>query len=321
MRRVFPIFLWMVLLVAGEGRDPRSASKAEPSTTGLYGQLTPKVKLTQFSARLVDDRGRALPYRVTYPENAAGLPVIVWSHGMYGSQDNYQPLVEHWARHGYLVVQPSHSDSLKYGHGRLSEGFALSTRDWAQRPADVCLLLDRLSIDSKLSAVGDWSRIGVGGHSFGAHTTQLLAGARPKVGGDLSDPRPKAFLAISPQGESRLLQGDSWSGLTRPMLFVSGDLDESPTGDPPSWRRDPFENCPPGQKYLLWVKDAHHNFGGISGVTRRSSPRRPEQVEVVKSASLAFWDSYLKSSNAARTVLERGRLGGQSQDLYTWTKR
>ena len=136
----------------------------------------------------------------------------------------------------------------------------------------------------------------------------------------MADSRPRAFVAISPQGESPLFPAGSWQGMTRPMLFVSGDNDESPQGQPSSWRLDPFQQCAPGEKYLLWVKDAYHNFGGISGVSRRNAPRRPDQVELVKAATLAFWDSYLKSSGEAGDVLTSGKLGG-GDGLYSWTTR
>lgn len=326
MRLRLCVLVWIALLAAVEARNPGSKPPAQvPAAAGasrLYGSAPLEVALVQTSSELKGGvNGRSLPYRVTYPKNGAGLPVIIWSHGMYGSQDNYRPLVEHWARHGYLVVQPSHRDSLTCGEGKLSDGFSKTTQNWNERPREIRLLLDRLSKDPVLSRVGDWSRVGMGGHSFGAHTTQLVAGARPRLGGDLSDPRPRAFVAISPQGESPLFPKGSWDGMTRPMLFVSGDNDESPQGQPASWRLDPFQQCPSGQKYLLWVKNAYHNFGGISGAARRNASRVPEQVEVVKAATLAFWDRYLKSSPQAGGVLTSGKLGGSSDALYTWTVR
>lgn len=302
-------------------RATRATQKS--SLSGLYGQVDPAIPLVQKNLEIYDPaRQKQLTYRVTYPKGAGKFPVIMWSHGMYGSQDNYGPLVEHWARHGYMVVQPSHSDSITRGKGNFSAGFYGNSKDWASRPKDISFLLDSLPRDKELAQHADFTRVGMGGHSFGAHTTMLVNGAMPTVGGSLSDPRPRAFLAISPQGESPLFSKQSWQGLKRPTLFISGDNDSSPTGEKPEWRLDPYRGCPPGEKYLLWVKGAHHNFGGISGLVRQATgPENPDQVEVVKAASLAFWDAYLKGDSAARKVIAEGKLGAQAQPLYTWQER
>jgi hypothetical protein len=47
-------------------------------------------------------RAKDLPLRVTYPRGGDRHPLIVWSHGAGGSKDNYQPIVTHWASHGYV---------------------------------------------------------------------------------------------------------------------------------------------------------------------------------------------------------------------------
>lgn len=298
-------------------------SAATATLQGLYGQVAPKVELAAENLEATDAaRKKTVPFRVTYPKGDGRWPVIVWSHGLYGSQDNYGPLVEHWARHGYLVVQPSHSDSLKRGKGNYSKGMRGNTGDWASRPQDVSFLLDYLGKSPKLSAYADLSRVGMGGHSFGAHTTVLVEGAKPSFGPDYKDPRPRAFIAISPQGESRLFTSASWSGLTRPTLFISGDNDDQPSGEKAPWRLSSFEKSPAGEKYLLWVKNAYHNFGGMTGHIRAGSgPANADHVEVVKSATLAFWDSQLKEQASARSVIGKGDLGGASRNFYTWKSR
>src|SRR5689334_6769086 len=68
---------------------------------------------TMTSIVLKDEtRKKELPVRVSFPKADGQFPLIVWSHGMYGSKDGYQPLVSHWVSHGYVVIQPTHSDSL-----------------------------------------------------------------------------------------------------------------------------------------------------------------------------------------------------------------
>jgi len=39
-------------------------------------------------------RGRALQVRVTYPKDKGTHPILIWSHGAFGSKEAYGPLVE-----------------------------------------------------------------------------------------------------------------------------------------------------------------------------------------------------------------------------------
>ena len=48
-------------------------------------------------------RKKDLQCRATFPKGKDKLPVLVFCHGLYGSKDGYQPLVKHYARHGYAV--------------------------------------------------------------------------------------------------------------------------------------------------------------------------------------------------------------------------
>lgn len=302
--------------ISGLGKMPDSPPE---KLSGLYGWPPPNVSVTQKNLELEDTkRGKTLAFRATYPDNTkAGLPVIVWSHGLYGSQDSYDPLVKFWARHGYLVLQPSHSDSLRRG-----SGLDNPTSDWANRPKDISFLLDSLNSHPLLGPKANLSRVGMGGHSYGAHTTMLVGGAKTVVGGPFADLRPRCFVAISPQGEDRLFDRSSWSGLKHPTLFVSGDNDSGRKGDPADWRLAPYRGAPAGEKYLLWVKDAYHNFGGISGLRHsKSGPADGDQLTLVKSSTLAFWDKYLKNDPSATKLVNSGDFNQLSQGLAKWSER
>ena len=58
-------------------------------------------------------RQKTLEIRLTYPVGSGPFPIVIFSHGMFGSRDSYTYLVQYWARHGYFCIQPSHDDSLK----------------------------------------------------------------------------------------------------------------------------------------------------------------------------------------------------------------
>ncbi|MYS76420.1 chlorophyllase, partial [Streptomyces sp. SID5926] len=57
------------------------------------------------------ERGRDLRLRVSAPVTGHGLPVVLLAHGFGSSLDGYGPLADHWAAHGFVVIQPTHLDS------------------------------------------------------------------------------------------------------------------------------------------------------------------------------------------------------------------
>jgi predicted dienelactone hydrolase len=246
--------------------------------------------------------------RVTCPKAEAKLPVLVFSHGLYGSKDGYQPLALFWASHGYAVIQPTHPDSLRHGFKPRDE----ATRAWDERPKQISLVLDALAtVEEKTGMKLDRERIGVGGHSFGAHTSMLVGGAVIYPGRrSFRDPRVKCTLLISPQGVGGIFREDSWKDYPVPALVITGSEDRSPINDTkPENRLDPFRLGPEGRMHLAWIEGAHHGFGGISGARfAGSGPRDDGQVWVVQQASLAFLDAFVKGDAEAAAWLAKGEL-------------
>jgi predicted dienelactone hydrolase len=266
-------------------------------------------------------RNKDLQIRVTWPTVKGPYPVIVFSHGFRGSKDNMDPLVKPWAEHGYVVIQPTHEDSISLMpvgerrnalQTRGANGFAT----WRSRIDDDKFIIDSLAtLEEKipgLKAKLDTKTVGVGGHSFGAHTADTLAGMT-LARRSFADKRPKAFLLISPQGKGAAQGDDAWKDCTRPMMVISGTEDKTPIDDPrttsgPTRRQDPFRLSPPGDKYLVWIDGATHNFGGITGSFRWSGAGTPnaQHVKWVQQTSLAFWDAYLKGDKKAKKTLAGG---------------
>jgi dienelactone hydrolase len=245
-------------------------------------------------------RGKDLQTRLTYPQGDGRFPLIIWSHGAYGSKDAYSPLVTHWASHGYVIVQPTHSDSRALG---VRPGDPAAFRDWQSRPADVSFILDSLDKLGKeipaLTSRIDRTCIGVGGHSFGANTAQLIGGAKAFIANrqkSFADQRVTAVMLLSGQGIGEMLTRNSWTEFSRPMFVMTGSADgPTRTGQPAEWRKQPYEFSPAGDKYLVWVEGLDHGFGGITGVSY--NPRNKPNVDHVtwtKAVTLAFWDAYLK---------------------------
>ena len=332
-------------------RDPErddSNAQVDPEQSSLYKLKAGSWLVARKNLNL--ERGpdkKPLSIAVTFPVadlaadptdtgNAVeALPVIVFSHGAGGSRDTYRPLIEHWVSHGYVCLQPTHGDSLSLLNDTerkqvrlrnyVSEGGI--TKYLIPRTEDVKLLLDQLpEIQNAVPEMKfrlDDKRIGLGGHSFGAYTTQLVGGLtlinpQTRLRSDFSDPRPLALLMISPQGLGGPIDRESFTAIQRPTMVMTGSQDDGLTGEPASWRLGAFSELPTETKYLMFVEGAHHNFGGISGVQYLGAGEsNPDHVYYVKSSSLAFWDSQLKSDTVATEYLDSQQL----QQATRWLAR
>jgi predicted dienelactone hydrolase len=279
------------------------------------------------------DRVKELPILVRAPKPHAIAknsqekhPLIIFSHGMGGSSDAFATLSEHWAGHGYVVIHPTHEDSVRLrrakGEKITRESFlAAGVRqvDPVGRVKDIVLILDRLGeIESRVPALRDRAGKGLidrehicmAGHSAGAFTTQMIAGVR--MGGRLvgarsfADARIKAFMPISPQGVGRAgMNKESWSSVALPMLAVTGSEDVTPVSDEtPESRRHCFEFSKAlGNKHLLWIEGAKHSsFGGNAF----DPPNLRKATDMaMKCVTTAFLDANLRDDATARAWLAR----------------
>ena len=191
------------------------------------------------------DRGRqrAVPVRLylPQPESPAAaesspqpLPLVVFSHGIGGSRLGYTWFGQHIARHGIASLHLQHVGSdraLWNGNvfslvGRLQN--AAQEQEAVARVEDLRFALDTL-LRGPLGSRVDGQRIVAAGHSYGANTTLLAAGARvPRPDGvvDLADPRIRAAVVMSAPpfyGESDF--GSILASVAVPSLHVTSTED------------------------------------------------------------------------------------------------
>jgi dienelactone hydrolase len=153
-------------------------------------------------------RERPVPVRLYWPNGvspSASVPLVVFSHGIGGSRRGYRYLGEHWSSNGIASLHLQHVGSdrnLWLGNpfglvGRLQG--AAQEREAIERPRDLSFALDTL-LASPLGERIDAKRIVAAGHSYGANTTLLAAGARVQREGrsvELHDERLAAAIVLS----------------------------------------------------------------------------------------------------------------------------
>lgn len=272
-------------------------------------------------------RNKDLRLKVTYPKSTGKFPLIIFSHGFGGSKDTYATLTQFWAARGYAVIQPTHDDSIaqRKANGEIRGPLQrLSTlrediadpAAWRNRTRDISIIIDMLDdIERRIPALTgklDPAHIGVGGHSFGALTTELIGGLTFTLQGksqpeSLADRRVSALLVLSGAGPSqRGVDETSWQTITAPLMLMTGTRDMGVAGLKPEQRIKPYELVRSVHKYAIVLDGGTHMT--FTGNPARSGREPAVLFDTVEMASLAFWDAYLKNSEKAETYLHSPNL-------------
>lgn len=191
-----------------------SASPAPPGALAgreaVLAAALPMPPATQYETHYLQwqdvARERTVPAKLYLPARApAPVPLVVFSHGIGGSREGYTYLGKYWAANGYASLHLQHTGSDR----NLWTGnpLALVTRlqgaaqeaEAMNRARDVSFALDQV-LAGELAGRIDPLRIAAAGHSYGANTTLLAAGAQVVREGramDFADARIRAAVVIS----------------------------------------------------------------------------------------------------------------------------
>src|SRR5579871_1639104 len=166
----------------------------------------------------------ALWYPASY--GTAPVPLVIFSHGLHGSNMQSTFLMKALAGAGYLVVAPNHKDA---GFGRSMskkpEANFVKPETWSDstyrdRANDIIVLLRALKQDPARTKAIDWSKVALAGHSLGGYTVLGLAGAWPTW----KLPEVKAVLALSPYALPFEVKG-SLGAIKVPVMYQGGTRD------------------------------------------------------------------------------------------------
>lgn len=292
---------------------------------------------------LVDPaRGRKVLTRVHAPAEPGRYPTIIFSHGFSSDLGAFNHTARRWAEHGYVVLHPTHADSITYPDttvdpheaatvrrviaGRATGVDAETRRAFVRvlnnpfyldnRLADVAFLLRCLRgknvLDERVVARVDQGRLGMAGHSYGAYTTLVIAGARLErdcpSAGDPALAGFKAALAISGQGAGRLFFADrSFASIRLPLFAITGTKDTGAADETPAWRQQPFRDSPAGNKVSAVVDGfGHRDFDPPADDAERAA-----KGEALRQMQLEFWDAFLRNRSECREALLSRAAGPQ----------
>lgn len=256
---------------------------------------------------------RIVPYKIYFPDSdganlKAGHPLVLWSHGFGGNRDGASFISRHLAERGYVVVHMTHdgTDSSlwegKPGHPwDILRNVHITRETTLNRFKDVPFVLDSLQ-NHELADIIDFDRVGMSGHSFGAMTTQVMAGMRfPDSQGnlmDLSDKRFKAGIAYSPTAIAHLTEAppeELYGPISIPLLHMTGTEDDSPLdGYDYKHRLVIHDHTGHPEKYLHVLEGGDHMiYNGTRGKLGANPNREQHEAEILEQVT-KFWDAQLK---------------------------
>ncbi|WP_373479456.1 alpha/beta hydrolase [Geminocystis sp.] len=244
-------------------------------------------------------RNRSFYVNVFVPQGVTNnIPVIVFSHGLGASPDDYDDTLNHLASNGFLVAAPQHIGSDTTYFKEMFEGLNKNIFDrdeFINRPKDLSFVIDELERRNQGEFQGklNLKNVGVSGHSFGGYTVLAVAGATidfdylqqscdrlygglnaaillqcralelPREDYNFRDPRVSAVFAGNPV--NRFIFGEKGiSKITIPIMLGSGSDDPA---TPPAFEQVvPFTWLNTPNKYWALIEgQAHVNFNEIDG--------------------------------------------------------
>ncbi len=234
---LLPVVAAFARAQTAEAALPMTANGPSAATSLERVAKPPQYKSLDFNWK-DDERQREIPARLYWPEHASAekpVPLVVFSHGLGGSQLGYSYLGRHWASLGIASLHVRHAGSDRGVwtanvftlFSNLQD--AASEKNAIARAKDVSFAITRVLQEPVHAKAINPDAIAVAGHSYGANTAMLIGGAavlREKGRVSYRDERVKALVLISAPpftGEGDMAQ--ILSEVKVPTLHVTGTED------------------------------------------------------------------------------------------------
>jgi dienelactone hydrolase len=264
----------------------------------------------------------ALDVTLTRPSAEGPFPMVVYMPGLGEPSNGGAAWRQAWAQAGYVVVStqlPEDSETIWRSAKARNGDFQDLAKEHYSRAALTrrLALLERLLDEVKRRQGGgelrnaDASRIALAGFDLGAQTAMAAAGESDGERAPFDLPGSiKCIVAFSPYADFSGPAFDRrFALITVPVMFVTSTEDADPLGvvAAPSLRRAPFENIPPGHKFLLSLGGAPHTL--ISG--RETAAPDNTQARQDSASAQSKDESSQDGSGGRRRGGMRGMQGGR----------
>jgi pimeloyl-ACP methyl ester carboxylesterase len=241
-----------------------------------------------------------LPLRIAFPESGGPYPVIVFSHGNGSSKDDYSAYSDHWASHGYVVIQPTHMDSTSLGFSMRNMNYEKMMAISDSRRRDMRHIVDSLAeLERRID-----------GLTGKMDSERLVAAGEVDYGDDRFD----ALLLVSDPGNNRLMPDAPWQAVAIPTFIATGTNDYG--GMPKKPGRNATKQAkfakdwamPDTANHYLFVDGMDHYLGGLICKEDVPGPKDFEALRIIDGVSTAFLDAYMKQDEAAMAFLQGGQV-------------
>ena len=294
-------------------------SRAYKPTRGPYA-----VEVKDSVALPFPDLDKNLSLRISFPvsKDAVELyPVVIFSHGGRCLRERYADFAEHWASHGYIVIQPAHMDSRSIPPPKI-RGMQMMNESVRTRRLDMRFILDAFGeiqklvpeIDGRLDA----EHVAASGHSLGGGTAMAVTGLvmedrREGIPFGMRDDRFDALLLITNPGNSPMMPDDPWRMVSLPTFVATGTNDYSSLVRHINKSESIFK-FPDGAvfaetpNHYLFIDDMNHYLGGLICKELKDDEPDYAAAELISGVSTAFLDAYLKDSAMALEFLNATKM-------------
>ncbi|MGJ3230727.1 MAG: alpha/beta hydrolase family protein [Oceanicaulis sp.] len=323
---------------AGFAHAAHAVEAAQPGAQSAFAAPGPHAVTTTLDTWRDEERGRDIPVKLYRPGGAGPFPAVIFSHGLGGSRDAAPYLGAHLASWGFVAVHIQHpgSDTAIWEGARnrraLMEAMQRAVRDpgaTIDRFQDIPFVVD--AIEARAASLDiDPERLGVAGHSFGAHTVMAASGftfLTGRGGQSMAEPRLSAGLLLSPPAPNDRIDPSDYpevyGSVAIPLLHITGVDDGSPldrTLDPAE-RTIAFREIDDAPQYLIVFDPGDHQvFSGREG--RRAQPDWYPGVQAATAqAAAAFFRAELYGDPDARAFMDGPAFDAAFEDLAQTDRR